>query len=263
MSNGKLDGTFIDNVYVDGRVNSIITAEKAANNGIALLDGAGKIVTTQLPPLAITETYVVADIAERNTLNVQEGDVAIVTDTGAGESNSYIMNDSSVWLELKAPSHSSHINSTANPHSVTAAQINAVAYPGAGTSGDVLTSTGGAGTQWLTPAAGSVVASAFIQFNGGTANPTVLRGNNISSVTYVYTGVWEVTFTNAMPDALYSFSGDRWVMGATNYALQEHGHATYRLRTTTKLRFATTAGSSTHNWGNPGAGEKGSIIFVY
>ena len=69
---------------------------------IPLLDGSGKISTSVLPALAITETYVVADIAARDALSVQEGDVAIVNDDGSGNPNTYIY-DGSTWQELKKP----------------------------------------------------------------------------------------------------------------------------------------------------------------
>lgn len=58
-------------------------------NGVATLDGNGKVLTTQLPALAISSTQVVETKAEMLALtNVQEGDVVIVTE----ESNTYIHN---------------------------------------------------------------------------------------------------------------------------------------------------------------------------
>lgn len=74
---------------------------------------AGKIPTSQLPAIAVTDVFNVADIAARDALvigsgdgEVQEGDVAIVTDASADPAitagaASYIYNGSS-WSLLKA-----------------------------------------------------------------------------------------------------------------------------------------------------------------
>jgi len=51
-------------------------------NGHATLDGSGKVPTGQLPALAITDVFVVADDTTRNNLTTQEGDVAFVTSSG-------------------------------------------------------------------------------------------------------------------------------------------------------------------------------------
>lgn len=54
----------------------------AVPEGLATLDATGKLDLDQLPQLAISDTYVVADQAARLGLNVQVGDVAIQTDNG-------------------------------------------------------------------------------------------------------------------------------------------------------------------------------------
>ena len=64
----------------------------------------GKISDSVLPPLAITETYAVADEAEMLALDAQRGDIAIRAD----ENKSYILKqapatDRTNWLELKSP----------------------------------------------------------------------------------------------------------------------------------------------------------------
>lgn len=61
--------------------------QKAAVNGVATLDGSGLIPTNQLPALAISATFVVANQAAQLALAAQVGDVAIRTD----ESKSYIL----------------------------------------------------------------------------------------------------------------------------------------------------------------------------
>ncbi len=76
----------------------IPTSQKGAVNGVASLDASGLVPNTQIPPLAITMTHVVADIPARDALTVQEGDVAIVTST----SQTFIY-DSSAWQEILTP----------------------------------------------------------------------------------------------------------------------------------------------------------------
>jgi hypothetical protein len=58
------------------------TENKGQAEGYAPLGADGKLPNEFLPDLAITQTFVVADIEERDTLEVEEGDVAIVTSTG-------------------------------------------------------------------------------------------------------------------------------------------------------------------------------------
>ncbi|MGD9697623.1 tail fiber domain-containing protein [Acinetobacter sp.] len=82
------------NAWVDGR----ITAMKAIANGLATLGADSKIPFSQLPALALTDVSVVATIAARDALVVQEGDVAVVT----GDS-SWIY-DGTSWIELTSPS---------------------------------------------------------------------------------------------------------------------------------------------------------------
>ena len=71
----------------------ILATEKGAANGVAPLNASSKINSTYLPALAITEVFVVADIAARDALTigaedneVQEGDVVVVLD-GDGNGN--------------------------------------------------------------------------------------------------------------------------------------------------------------------------------
>lgn len=77
-------------------------AEKGQPNGYAGLDVNGKVPSTQLPALALTDVAVVADITARDALTVEEGDVAVVTDAGGGLSRSYVY-DGAVWQELQTP----------------------------------------------------------------------------------------------------------------------------------------------------------------
>jgi hypothetical protein len=89
----------------------ISTAQQAALDGKApavhghtFADLSGVVSTAQLPPLAISETFVVATQAAMLALNAQRGDVAIRTDT----SKTYILATDTPatladWKEITAP----------------------------------------------------------------------------------------------------------------------------------------------------------------
>jgi hypothetical protein len=81
-----------------------ITTQKGANNGIAELDGTGKLPTSQLPALAISNVYVVASEAAMLALPSDVGEIAIRTDV----SKSFILTTSPAstlgnWAELLTP----------------------------------------------------------------------------------------------------------------------------------------------------------------
>lgn len=72
-------------------ITSIINS-KAAANGIATLDGAGKLLTSQLPALAIGDTVTVASEAAMfalTTASVQKGDVVVVATGNAATNKTY------------------------------------------------------------------------------------------------------------------------------------------------------------------------------
>lgn len=91
----------------------IPSSEKGAANGVATLDANSKIPSSQIPAVAITDVFSVADIAARDALTVgsgdgevQEGDVVLVTDASADANitsgaASYIY-DGSAYQLLKA-----------------------------------------------------------------------------------------------------------------------------------------------------------------
>lgn len=90
--------------------------DKGVANGVASLDAGGKIPSSQIPAIAITDTFTVADIVARDALptgvdddnvgQVQKGDVVIVLDASADPAitagaASYIY-DGTVYKLLKA-----------------------------------------------------------------------------------------------------------------------------------------------------------------
>lgn len=85
--------------------NYIPHSQKGASNGVATLDSGGKIPTTQLPSISISETFVVASQVAMLTLTAQTGDVAVRTDLN----KSFILRGSDPtvlgdWQELLTPS---------------------------------------------------------------------------------------------------------------------------------------------------------------
>lgn len=80
--------------------------EKGAANGVATLDSAGKIPESQIPAVAITETFAVANQAEMLALTAQRGDVAVRSDLNetfilAVEPASSLAN----WIQLRTPTN--------------------------------------------------------------------------------------------------------------------------------------------------------------
>jgi hypothetical protein len=81
-----------------------LNGQKNVANGIAALDGNGKITTDHLPALAIAETFVVNSQANMLALTAQTGDIAVRTDV----SKSFILTASPAstlanWQELLTP----------------------------------------------------------------------------------------------------------------------------------------------------------------
>ena len=84
-----------------------LTSQKDAVSGYAGLDVSGKINPSQLPALAITDTFVVASQAAMLALTAQVGDIAVRTDL----SQTFILKtDGSTvlanWQELQTPTDS-------------------------------------------------------------------------------------------------------------------------------------------------------------
>jgi len=92
-------GSGLDADTLDGLEGSgyVTQAEVAVADGVASLDSNGKVPTTQMPALSLSEIFVVADNTARDALTVQEGDVAKVT----GDGLTYIY-DGTQWIEIVA-----------------------------------------------------------------------------------------------------------------------------------------------------------------
>lgn len=88
-----------------GLVNSAIqSSEKGAANGVATLSALGKIPSSQIPAIAITDTFVVNSEAAMLALSMAEnGDVAIRTDLNKSFILSGLYFNLSDWKELLTP----------------------------------------------------------------------------------------------------------------------------------------------------------------
>ena len=106
-------GTSATELWSASKIDAELTAitnQKGAVNGIATLDGTGKVPTSQLPALALTDVTVVADIAARDALTPDTGDVAKVNDSdGLGHPQTYIY-DGSVWVSIQESSDVISVN---------------------------------------------------------------------------------------------------------------------------------------------------------
>lgn len=84
--------------------NKIDSTEKGAANGVATLDAGGKLTNSQVPAIAITDTFVVASEVAMLALTAQTGDVAVRSDLN----KSFILKGTDPtlladWQELLTP----------------------------------------------------------------------------------------------------------------------------------------------------------------
>ena len=99
--------------------------EMGVANGVCTLDANTLIPTQFLPALAISDVYVVADIAERDALTVQSGDVAKVVDSdGSGSPQTYIWSDiQSAWIDFQETSDVISVNGYTGVVSLTTTDV--------------------------------------------------------------------------------------------------------------------------------------------
>lgn len=101
-------------------------AEKGAAGGYAPLDASSLIPTVHLPPLAISEVFVVADEAEMLALAAQTGDMAIRTDVN----KTFVLSASPAdelenWKEVMAAGQVVSVNGKTGVVTITAADVGA------------------------------------------------------------------------------------------------------------------------------------------
>lgn len=90
-----------------GITDAVPSAQKGAANGVATLDGSGKVPVNQIPATAITDTFVVNTQAAMLALTAEVGDLAVRTDLN----KSFILRVAGAatlanWQELLTPTDS-------------------------------------------------------------------------------------------------------------------------------------------------------------
>lgn len=114
ITKSKLAFTPIEQTNIDDAIDAHLAApdphsqyqsvsEKGAANGYPSLDSAGKIPSSQLPAIAINDTFVVNSQAAMLALTAQKGDICKRTDLG----NTFVLStddaaDLASWVELTA-----------------------------------------------------------------------------------------------------------------------------------------------------------------
>jgi hypothetical protein len=106
---GILISEFAGQVTISAELSGdyIPVSDKGVADGVATLDSSGKIPTSQLPGLALTDVFTVASEVAQLALTAQEGDIAIRTDLN----KTYAHNGGSAgtmadWSELLTPTDS-------------------------------------------------------------------------------------------------------------------------------------------------------------
>lgn len=94
----------ISTAVASALAGKVDTSQLGVNNGVATLGSDGKLNSSQIPAIAISDTFVVANQAEMLALTAEVGDVAIRTD----QNKSYILRAAPAstlanWQELLTP----------------------------------------------------------------------------------------------------------------------------------------------------------------
>lgn len=166
--------------FTNTRVNTLISTQKGSANGLSTLDTGGKIPSSQLPAIAITDTFVVGSQAAMLALAAETGDIAIRTDLVEtfilAANNPTVLSN---WNLMVTPSSGvTSVNGNTGIVSLTTSNIaegsnlywtpeRAAAYPGpAGATG----ATGATGPQGSQGTAGSTGATGSQGAKGDTGN---------------------------------------------------------------------------------------------
>jgi hypothetical protein len=174
----------------DTAADARITAQKGAANGLAALGADSKIPSSQLPAIAITNTFVVASQAEMLALSANVGDVAIRTDLN----KSYVLAtaDPSVlghWQELLAPGQVLSVNGQTGAVSLSASDV------GAQAADSDLTALAGLSTTGLVIRSGSGTAVTR-SIAAGSSKVSVTNGSGVGGDPTIDVVEANLTLTN-------------------------------------------------------------------
>jgi len=190
--------TFTSDPPAVGDISLIPNADEKADLN-APASQSGKVVVSQIPNISISSTTVVADAAERLALEVQEGDVAIQSNT----SESFIFtggdNLAPNWKVLQFDAVGGIDGEDITPGSINGANIDTAS------NGQLLESDGSGNLQFSAPA-GGVPTGGIIMWSGAIAN--------------IPSGFALCDGTNGTPDLT-----DRFVVGAegSEYSVGDTG----------------------------------------
>ena len=128
ITSGTWNGTALTDAYVSDLItasNYVPLTQRGVANGVATLNGSGKIPASQLSSLSLSTTYVVASEAAMLALSAAiPGDIAVRTDS----SQTFILTDADYtnvanWIELLASSSVLSVNGLTGAVNITTTEI--------------------------------------------------------------------------------------------------------------------------------------------
>ena len=197
-----------DTAVQPGDLGTAASEDVGVPNGVATLDGGGKVPTGQLPALAVTDVFPVASQAAMLALAAERGDVAIRSDTNtswilSAEPASTLSN----WLQLATPPDAVlSVNGQAGVVSLAASDVGA-ATAAQGTTADSAVQPGD-----LAPVATS---GAYPDLTGKPTIPSTAQDVDAVPVTSIgllpgerNRGDWDNAATYEVGDVVHDHNGD-------------------------------------------------------
>lgn len=196
LDTGKL---YIGNGNLNVLINPTLGTAAMANTGtssgnVPVLDSNGKLASSVIPPIAISETFVVNSQEAMLSLGAEVGDIAIRTDI----SQTFILQNMppsilSNWLQLLFPIPVSSVNSLTGNVVLTGANINLSGYTIATIPASIVA------TDSINQAFGKIEYTLGLKsntispnFTGIPTAPTAIPGTNttqIATTAFVHTAV--------------------------------------------------------------------------
>lgn len=165
-------------------LNSVLSSEKGAANGVATLGADSKIPSTQLPAIAITDTFVVNSEANMLALTAEVGDIAIRSDQN---NSAYILQTAPAtvlgnWVQIGATLSGTGTSGTIPLWSGSATLGDSVITQ----SGSAVTVTGSLTTTSRLILPASTASVAPLRIPHGTATSSLTNGDIWTTTTGIY-----------------------------------------------------------------------------